>query len=234
MLGVLSYLHLQANCSKPGHEIAALLAWDVEDVEKTPEFVIDCNRNFEKQGNIFHAEMVTIEAAFNHKRGARTESTEHYYREITKRLRNTTLYSSLEPCPFCIMGISWAGVPKVIYCINDPAMKDEKTNRPLITFPEEFCYRKKITRLSTSSLPLAIKENEALQEALLGRSAKKYEKVLADGRKEFDFYTYFMEKKDALFQSGYEQFSSYEVQYEENRQLYGNLKQKIFGIQRPQ
>ena len=79
MLGVLSYLHLQANCSKPGHEIAALLAWDVEDVEKTPEFVIDCNRNFEKQGNIFHAEIMTIEAAFNHKRGARTESTEHYY-----------------------------------------------------------------------------------------------------------------------------------------------------------
>ena len=114
------------------------------------------------------------------------------------------------------MGISWAGVPKVIYCINDPAMKDAKTNRPLITFPEEFCYRKKITQLSVSSLPLATEENQALQEAA--------------GGKEFNFYAYFMERKDALFQLGYEQFSSYNVQYEENRQLYSSLKQKLIPL----
>ena len=229
MLGVLSYLHLQATDSKPGHEIAALLAWDVEDIEHTPEFVIDCNRNFERQGNIFHAEMMTLEKAFNKKHCSRVESTEHYYREVSKRLYKATLYSSLEPCPFCTMGISWAGVPKAIYCMQDPMMRDAKTNEHLILFPEEFCYRKKISQLIGSSLPLAIKENEMLREAFLGRLPIKYEKILPGGGKEFDFYTYFMERKDILFQSGYEQFSSYEVQYEENRRLYRNLKQEICG-----
>lgn len=124
ILGVLSYLYNRLDMHpKPGWDIGALIAWDVENVDHTPEFVIDRNQNFDKQGNIFHAEIMTIEKAALKKKSLHldpSETPEELHKQHGLRLTNATLYSSLEPCPFCTMGITWARIPKVVYFMEDP------------------------------------------------------------------------------------------------------------------
>src|SRR5262245_40117423 len=44
---------------KQGYDIAALMAWNVEDVRKTPEFILGHNKNFENRGDVYHAEVNT-------------------------------------------------------------------------------------------------------------------------------------------------------------------------------
>src|SRR5690348_12472309 len=123
ILGVLSYLYNQQDVQpKPGWDIAALIAWEVENIDQTPEFVIDRNRNFEKQGNIFHAEIMTIDKAVAKKRSLLIDSSitvEERHKKQGLRLSNATLYSSLEPCPFCTLGISQSRIPNVIYFMQD-------------------------------------------------------------------------------------------------------------------
>ncbi len=232
VLAILSFLYQNSeNDQKLGHDIAALIAWNVDDVEHTPEFVIDCNRRFEKQGTIFHAELQTIEQALLKKQRPLADAAdpERSYREVSQRLAQATLYSSLEPCAFCTMGISWSRIPKVIYFMNDPWTRDSYTYEPLISFPQEFSAGRQLTQLSPSSLPLAIAENRALKELVLQNSSNQYVTIEADGRKIVDFRRYFEDRKKDLFKSGHEQFSSYLVRYDQNRELFKNLLETLTG-----
>jgi len=226
-LAVLTYLYVHSeNHPKPGHDIAALIAWDVENVEKTPEFVIDCNRNFEKQGGIFHAEMMTIEKALH-----KTQTTDNkepednpkeHFDRVKKRLSNTTLYASLEPCPFCTMGISWVRIPKVIYFMDDPGMRDCETYTPIISFPQEFFIGRQLTSLISSKLPLATEINQDLKEIVLQDIVNKYVILLPNGKKLIDLDRYLVEK--GVFKSAHDQFFSFQIKYSQNNQLFRDLQ----------
>jgi len=229
VLGVLSYLcnHLDVQ-PKPGWEIAALIAWDVENIDRTPEFVIDRNRNFEKQGNIFHAEIMTIEKAVEKKRSLTIDSSktmEEIHKQQGLRLTNATLYSSLEPCPFCTLGISQSRIPNVIYFMQDPTTRDIDTYDPL-PLPKEFCGRK-LTSVNPSSLPFAFQTNQELRDLPLQNPPGKYVIIQSDGRKVIDFGRYFRERQKELLQSAYEMFCCYEVMYDQNKDLYNNLLKAV-------
>lgn len=227
ILGVLAYLHNQSTIDpKPGHDIAALIAWDVENINKTPEFVLDRNRNFEKQGNIFHAEMMTIEKAAWKEFDSSIDPLQPAEKQYSRRLANATLYSSLEPCPLCTMGITMARIPKAIYFMEDPGLRDSKTYSPLFSFPNEFL-GKKIPLFISSSLPLAEKVNQELREMLLQNHYGKYAVTLPDGQTVFDFRCYFEEELKRLLKLGHELFSSYEILHKENRELYNNIAKAI-------
>lgn len=231
ILGVLSYLYNQRDVDpKPGWDIAALIAWDVENIDQTPEFVIDRNRNFEKQGNIFHAEIMTIDKAVAKKRSLPFDSTktiEERHKQQGLRLSNATLYSSLEPCPFCTLGISHSRIPNVIYFMQDPTARDKDTYDPL-PLPKEFCGRK-LTTVNPSSLSLANQINQELRNLSLQNPTEKYVITHSDGRKGIDFGRYFIERQTEFLQSAYEIFCSYEVVYDQNKGLYNDLLKAVLG-----
>ena len=228
ILGVLSYLYNHQDVQpKPGWDIAALIAWDVENMDQTPEFVIDRNRNFEKQGNIFHAEIMTIDKAVTKKRSPpdSSKSTEENHKQQGLRLNNATLYSSLEPCPFCTLGISQSRIPNVIYFMQDPTTRDKDTYDPL-PLPKEFC-GKKLTVVRPSSLPLAVQINQELRNLPLQDPVWKYVITQSDGRKDINFGRFFLERQKELIQLAYEILCSYEVMYGQNKDLYSDILQAV-------
>ncbi len=228
ILGVLSYLHNHLDVQpKPGWEIAALIAWDVENIDQTPEFVIDRNRNFEKQGNIFHAEIMTIEKAVAKKQSVidSTKTMEENHKQQGLRLTNATLYSTLEPCPFCTLGISQSRIPNVIYFMQDPTTRDKDTHDPL-PLPKEFCGRK-LTSVNPSSLSLAIQTNQELRSLPLQNPPGKYVITQSDGRNVIDFGRYFIERQKELLQAAYEMFCCYEVIHDQNKDLYNKLLKNV-------
>jgi tRNA(Arg) A34 adenosine deaminase TadA len=228
VLGVLSYLHNQLEIHpKPGWDIAALIALDVENVDHTPEFVIDRNRNFEKQGNIFHAEIMAIEKAALKKKSVpdSTKTIEEFHQQNSLKLTKATLYSSLEPCPMCTLGITWARIPQVIYFMEDPTTRDKNSYDP-VSLPREFCGRT-LTQRKPSSLPLALKTNQELRALHFDNPDEKYVTLLSDGKKGIDFGRYFKENQEYLLKLAYELFCSYEIKYEQNRDLYKKLLETV-------
>jgi len=212
ILATLSYLYNRLEVRpKPGWDIAALIAWDVENVDSTPEFVIGRNRNFEKQGNIFHAEIMAIEQAALKKKSIpdSSKTVEEFHRQNSLKLKNATLYSSLEPCPFCRLGITSARIPKIIYFMDDPTTRDKTSYEP-IALPNEFCGRF-LTKAHSSTLDLAIETNRELKELLSS----------------IDFALYFKERLEPILKLAYELFHSYEIKYEQNRELYQNLFEAV-------
>jgi tRNA(Arg) A34 adenosine deaminase TadA len=215
ILSTLAYLHAQATIQpKSGHDIAAIIAWDVENVDLTPQFVIDKNRNFEKQGNIFHAEIMAIEKAVA-KQFDPSKSSE---RQNARGLIGTTLYSSLEPCPFCMTAITISRIPNVMYFMEDPGLRDCQTHDLLFPFPDEFLGRK-IPKASPSSLLFAENVNLEVRAVHSG----KYK----DSQPALDFRLYFQEQASGFLAVGSELFRSYKVLHEQNRELYEELADAI-------
>jgi len=222
-LGVLSYLYHRLETEpKPGWHIAALIAWDVEDINRTPDFVIERNQNFEKQGNIFHAEIMAIEKA-SQKNKSLSVSSSLTREEINKRLgmTTTTLYTSLEPCPLCKMGATWSRIPKVVYFMDDPGIRNIETYAP-VSLPQKFCGRMLI-QVNPSSLPLALKINQELRDLFSQESPEGYVITLPSGEKILNFAKYFEEHLEELLRCGHELFCSYEILYDQNKDLYAKL-----------
>jgi tRNA(Arg) A34 adenosine deaminase TadA len=143
-----------------GYDISAVIAWDVDDASKTPDFVIERNRNFEKQGDIHHAEINTLRAAYDRRRdfdvppsASRDERVALY----AKDLANTTLFTTLEPCPMCATTITMAWVPRAIYCMEDPGLRDEKAP---IVIPTKF-YNRELAQ-ERSRLPACERANRVM------------------------------------------------------------------------
>src|SRR5438093_12741739 len=62
-----AYVNL-SRAPKQGYDIAALIAWKVDEVDKTPEFVLGHNKNFEYRADIHYAEINTMRTAYQLKR----------------------------------------------------------------------------------------------------------------------------------------------------------------------
>lgn len=221
-LGVLSYLYNRLESQpKPCWEIAALIAWDVENINQTPDFVIERNQNFEKQGNIFHAEIMAIEKA-SLKNKSLSMNSSLTREEINKRLGMTTstIYTSLEPCPFCTMGITWSRIPKVIYFMADPSIRSESYDR--VSLPSEFCGRT-LTQVNPSTHPLASKINQELRDLFFQDQLQKDALAVSGGEKVRNVADYFKEHLEDLLRSGQQLFCSYEIIYDQNKDLYAKL-----------
>jgi tRNA(Arg) A34 adenosine deaminase TadA len=223
ILGVLSYLYNRLEIyPKPCWNIAALIAWDVENINRTPDFVIERNQNFEKQGNIFHAEIMAIEKA-SLKNKSLSVNSSLTREEIDKRLgmTNATLYASLEPCPFCKMGITWSRIPKAVYFMADPSIRERETYDP-VPLPREFCGRT-LTQVNPSSLPLALKVNQELRELFSQNPPEKYIATIPGGQRAVSIANYFNEHLEELLRWGHELFCDYEVIHDHNKDLYAKL-----------
>lgn len=213
---------------KVGYNIASLIAWNVEDTSHTPEFVIEQNRNFEMQGDIFHAEVNTLRKAFlkksNFNMAVSTRPIDRY-RDYTYRLAQTTLYTSLEPCPMCAMTLLLARVPRVIYFMEDTGLHDPETHTPTLNLPNE-AYRRKIS-ISFSSLALAQTVQRAMREEVSRNSEKSYIERLPDGRKTINIINYITTNGEEIFGEAHKQLFCYVAQHEENKQLLERLKETI-------
>ena len=229
MLATLAYaFNIVKSYPKPGYTIAALIAWDVEDVAHTPEFVMERNRNFEMQGEIFHAEINTLRKAILKKQDfsvAPSVNPKDLYLDYTYRLANTTLYTSLEPCPMCAMTLLVARVPRVIYFMEDPGIRDSKTHELIIPLPTQ-AYRRKVST-SLSKLPLA----RAVQDDMSSYAAQHHDgpsiKRLSNGQEIIRVLDYIDDHATDIFGTAYKQLFTYSVQHQENRQLLDHLKKAI-------
>lgn len=136
-------------------------------------------------------------------------------------MTSTTLYTSLEPCPFCTMGVTWSRIPKVVYFMEDPSIRNIETYAP-ISLPKEFCGRT-LTEVNPSSLPLASKINQELRDLLSQDLSERYIVILSGGKKAINIAKYFKEHLEELLRWGHELFCSYEVIYDQNKDLYAKL-----------
>lgn len=204
----MAYAYTQLQISPPpGHDIAAVLAWSVEDTEKTPEFVIERNRNFERRGSIHHAEVNAILAAYKRvedsplpKDADRQERKKVY----DQSLANATLYTTLEPCPMCATTIAIAKIPRAYFCMEDPGLRDPKTREPNVATPTEFFGRK--LSIEKARARACGEANKDLWETI-GRGEKvKITKYLAD-------------KGEAVFKPAYDALKAYKPRHARNKAL---------------
>jgi len=216
MLAVMSYLYSDLPTHpRPGADIAGLIAWDVENEQETPEFVIERNRNFERHSNISHAEIMVIEKAiakrrpFNEPLSATNAEKSQRYSFL---LANATLYCSLEPCLFCQTGMSLSRIPNAFYFMEDVVMRNE-IQQFCSSLPDRILGRKK-TQCVLSTLPLAIQANNDMREILLK------EPVPTTAH----FVKYLEEYGSSIYTTAYEQLSGYEVQHSQNKELLENLQ----------
>lgn len=228
MLATLAYLYERLQSyPKAGYDIGSLLAWDVEDTEHTPEFVIDHNRNFEMQGEIFHAEISTLQKAILKKQNGSIPSSispRELYLDYTYRLAHATVYTFLEPCPMCAMTLLLARVPRVIYFMEDSGLRDPMTHEVKNPLPSESYGRKISTCLS--SLPLALSVQKALYEEFLNDAPEIFPSTLHH-HKGPHILDYIAAKGREIFQSAREQLFSTIAKHEENKKLLENIKQAI-------
>jgi tRNA(Arg) A34 adenosine deaminase TadA len=152
MLATLSYLY-NHRASDVGGPIVSLLAWDIENIQTTPRFIIDRNRNRQKNSPLHHAEVTTLHSAFSLK-------PDHVRNH--EWLEKTVLYSSLESCPMCASTIIMAHVPRVIHCVDDPDVRRTPTERTIPTVRE---FNGRALALDKSTLPICQQLNDQLWRA---------------------------------------------------------------------
>jgi tRNA(Arg) A34 adenosine deaminase TadA len=162
MLAAMSYTYAGLGGSA-GYDISAVIAWNVEDPGAKPDFVIDRNRNGEMQGDINHAEINTLHDAYRSRwdyhvpPGATAQERRARYDGV---LRTTTLYTTLEPCPMCQATITMAKVPRAVFCMEDPGLRDSATHETAVVIPTEF-YGRHLT-LRHSGVSACERANQAM------------------------------------------------------------------------
>jgi len=198
MLGVMSYMYAGfAEVPSPGLDISAVIAWDVDDPTKTPEFLFNRNRNYEEHGDIFHAESNALRSA---------------YEELRPNLRNAVLYTTLEPCPMCATTITLARVPSATFCMDDPNLRDIHTHETVIQVPTAF-YGRELTE-DHSDLQLCRDANAAMWKT-------------AELSPPFTFTIsgYIHRNREAIFRPAWDELRCYQVQYPENEGLLSSLQE---------
>lgn len=215
-LAVMSYLYVDLSTyPKPGADIVGLIAWEVENEQATPEFVIERNRNSERHSNISHAEIMVIEKAIAKRKpfneplaGSYVERSQSY----SFLLANATMYCSLEPCLFCQAAMSLSRIPKAFYFMEDVIMQNE-VQQCGSSLPEKILGRKK-TQCILSTLPLAIQANNNMRKILLK------EPIPTTAH----FFKYLEEHATPIYRAAYEQLAAYDVQHSQNKELLENLQ----------
>jgi tRNA(Arg) A34 adenosine deaminase TadA len=138
---------------RPGHNIAALIAWNIDVVEKTPDFVIDRNRNFEYQGEIHHAEINTMRRAYEKRKNydlAPSASQMGRTDSYSRLLANSTLNTTLEPCPMCATTMLLASIPRAIYFMEDPGLRDPKPPHNLTIQVPDAVFGRRLVQMRSS------------------------------------------------------------------------------------
>jgi tRNA(Arg) A34 adenosine deaminase TadA len=208
-----------------GYNISAVIAWNVENEAATPDFIIERNRNYEKQGDIHHAEINTLRAAYDRKREfnvAPQAPGRDRYDLYKDDLKGTTLFTTLEPCPMCATTITMAKVPHAIYCMEDPGLRDPSTHVETVVVPTRF-YNRALQR-DPSSVKTCQKANQVMWEA----HAKESEQPKG-GR--FSITTYLADHGGTVFQPGWEQLSCWKPRHPANASLLAQLQSATGAVE---
>lgn len=206
-----------------GYNISAVIAWNVEKEAATPDFIIERNRNYEKQGEIHHAEINTLRAAYDRKRefnvAPRAPARDRYdlYKDD---LKETTLFTTLEPCPMCATTITMAKVPHAIYCMEDPGLRDPSTHVETVVVPTRF-YNRALQR-DPSSVGTCQKANQVMWEAHARQS---------DGGGRFSITTYLERYGEAVFRPGWERLSCWKPRHRANAPLLAALQSATGAVE---
>jgi tRNA(Arg) A34 adenosine deaminase TadA len=230
MLGVMSYMYANLNNQpSPGYDISAGIAWNVGNPDKTPEFVFNTNRNYEKQGEIHHAEINTLRSAYDkmyHFDVSPRESDDERHKLYTDDFKNAVLYTTLEPCPMCLTTMILAKVPSAIFCMDDPGLRDLKTHDTSVKIPTAFYGRQFAEQ--PSDLPACREANKAMwQTAEHSQATTGSASTTA-----FSITSYIHEKREDIFRPAWDGLRCYKVTYPENEGLLSAL-QKATGDTSP-
>jgi len=209
-----AYVNLTAK-PKPGYDIAALIAWDVEDPSRTPSFVLERNRNFEYQGEIHHAEINTMRRAYDVKKdyslspfATDTDRLEAY----SQRLATSTLYTTLEPCPMCATTMLLARIPRAVYFMEDPGLRDRQTHKVVIPIPNAVYGR--TLKQDHSGWRGASQANRDMWEACASSTG-------------FSITDYTTKEGQRIFAPAYEALRTYAPRHSQNTELLKQLRRAI-------
>ncbi len=214
MLATMGFMHAERSRS-PYAVIGAILAWDVQDVTKTPDFVIERSKNMEKMGEVFHAETEVIWKAYRHlfEKEGFGKLPDHLpaherYRTYTQLLVNATMYTTLDPCPMCAGTALVARIPRIIYAMDDPGVRDRKgayhVPMPAAAYGRE-------VQMALSGVDLARKSNE--------RMWREYSK----GPRKFNIVFHILERVFPHYAQAYERVRTTGARYGENREILKRL-----------
>jgi tRNA(Arg) A34 adenosine deaminase TadA len=204
------------NKPSPGYDISAAIAWDVADPDKTPEFVFNRNRNYEKQGEIHHAEINTLRSAYDkmyHLDVSPTASDDERHKLYTDDFQNAVLYTTLEPCPMCLTTMILAKVPSVIFCMDDPGLRDAETHHTSVRVPTAF-YGRKLAK-ERSDLPICRDANRAMwQTAEHSQATAGSASTTA-----FSITSYIHDRREDIFKPAWDELRCYKATYRQNEGL---------------
>ncbi len=221
MLAAMSYTYAgRDETPPPGYDISAVIAWEADDPNHTPEFVIDRNRNYEKQGEVFHAEANAIRAAYEKKRNFSippTASGDERRVSYVGDFKNATLYTTLEPCPMCATTITMAKIPRATFCMDDPGLRDRKTHDTVINVPTRFYGRS--LRENRSTLPICNYANTAM-----------WRTVEETKPSAFEITTYLKLNVGTIFKPAWDELACGKVQYLQNDKLLSALRRATGAI----
>ncbi len=212
MLAALS--HAYAGLDQPlGHDISAVLAWNVNDTKSTPEFVINRNRNNEKQGDVYHAEVNALHSAYEKRREYNVPplATATERRALFDgRLSTATIYTTLEPCPMCTTTITMAKVPQAVFCMDDPGLRDSVAHETKIPVPTSFYGRRlDVVRSDLSACTLA---NQAMWRAATAAGPK------------FNVTAFLATNGRTVFVPAWKELACWELGHTENETLLRELR----------
>ena len=223
MLAAMSYVYRGLN-DPAGYDIAAVIAWNVEDPDQTPEFVIDRNRNFEKQGDIYHAEINTLRAAYDKGRHAPlppTATRDDRLNAFADALKGATLYTTLEPCPMCATTITMSKIPYAVYCMEDPGLRDPKTHETNIPVPTRF-YGRHLSQ-QRSVVRACLEANEAMWKAVEANPPAPGDPDSA--KNSFSITSYLTANAQNIFKPARDELACFKAQHEQNEKLVAALRE---------
>lgn len=223
MLASMAYVYAEDLRSPyPIVGVGTVIAWDVENTEKTPEFVIDRAHDMDKLGEIYHAETEAIQKALKYKNKQvgndkipDTVTGEERYNAFGYLLANASLYTTLESCPMCAGAIIVARIPRVIYGMSDPGIR--KQNGEYIIPVAMQGFGRQFTQ-DMSSLNLCRRNDTAMWQDF---------KKSSDS---FSIIAYIDEHKESIFGDAYRELFSRSAEHGQNKALLEALKQAV-GMQ---
>jgi tRNA(Arg) A34 adenosine deaminase TadA len=204
-----------AEVPSPGLDISAVIAWDVDDPTRTPEFLLDRNRNFDKHGDIFHAESNVLRSAYEELSNLDPPpvvSSNQVAVLARHYLRNAVLYTTLEPCPMCATTITMARVPLAIFCMDDPNLRDITTHETVIEVPTAFYGR-------------ALTEDHSELRLCRGANAAMWQAAEQSPPFSFTISGYIHRNREAIFRPAWDALRCYKVQHSENEGLLFSLQE---------